>query len=136
MRQRMARFMIGRNGQDQLNLFLLIVCLVLMVLSAIFRGGVGSFLNGIALALLILSWFRMLSKNIAARSKERDAFLKVRNRVTKKAAYLKNRWKDRKEYNYYTCPGCKAHVRIRKPGKGKTILVTCPKCRETFQKKT
>ena len=124
----------GRYGQDEFSRFLSVAALILLVLSLFIRPR--WVLTLIVWIILIYSVFRMLSKNIAARSKERDAYLKVRNRVTKKAAYLKNRWKDRKEYNYYTCPGCKAHVRIRKPGKGKTILVTCPKCRETFQKKT
>ena len=62
--------------------------------------------------------------------------MKIRGRIVRKWTYLKNRFKDRKEYNYYTCPKCKAHIRIRKPSKGKTILVTCPKCAEAFRKKT
>ena len=78
MRQRIARFMIGRNGQDQLNIFLMVLCLVLIVLGGIIRGGIGSFLNGVALALLILSWVRMLSKNLARRQAENARYLRRR----------------------------------------------------------
>ena len=72
MRERIARFMIGRNGQDQLNLFLTVLCLVLIVLGAIFRASIGSFFSGLALALLLLTWFRMLSKNLLRRRAECD----------------------------------------------------------------
>ena len=48
----------------------------------------------------------------------------------------KNIWRDRKTHKYYKCPGCAAFVRIRKPEKGRRILVTCPKCRQSFEKRT
>ena len=35
MRDRIARFMAGRNGNDQLNIFLLIVDMVLLLLAGI-----------------------------------------------------------------------------------------------------
>ena len=39
MRERLARFMAGRNGNDQLNVFLLIVDVVLLVLAGIHAAG-------------------------------------------------------------------------------------------------
>ena len=134
MRQRMARFMIGRNGQDQLNLFLLIVCLVLMVLSAIFRGGVGSFLNGIALALLILSGFRMLSRNLPRRRAENAQYLRRRYQVTGWFRKQKARWDQRRDYRFFTCPSCHTTLRVPK-GRGK-IRIVCRKCGSSFTRKS
>ena len=134
MRQRMARFMIGRNGQDQLNLFLLIVCLVLMVLSAIFRGGVGSFLNGIALALLILSWFRMLSKNLSRRRAENAQYLRRRYQVTGWFRKQKARWDQRRDYRFFTCPSC--HTTLRVPNRRGKIRIVCRKCGSSLTRKS
>ena len=36
MREKIARFMAGRNGNDQLNRFLLLVDIVLLLIAAIF----------------------------------------------------------------------------------------------------
>ena len=44
--------MIGRNGNDELNRFLLTVDMVLILLSVIFSRGIGRFLSPIALVLL------------------------------------------------------------------------------------
>ena len=41
MREKMARFMAGRNGNDQLNRFLLLVDIVLLLIAAIFKDGIG-----------------------------------------------------------------------------------------------
>ena len=35
---------------------------------------------------------------------------------------------------YYYCPKCGAHLRIQNVAIGKTIVITCPKCKNTFQK--
>ena len=39
MREKIARFMAGRNGNDQLNRFLLLVDIVLLLIAAIFKDG-------------------------------------------------------------------------------------------------
>ena len=41
MREKLARFMIGRNGNDQMNIFLLGLALVLLVIAAIFGDNLG-----------------------------------------------------------------------------------------------
>jgi len=45
-----------------------------------------------------------------------------------------NRIEDSKTHKHFTCPNCKATLRLPK-GKGK-IMITCPKCRKEFTKKT
>ena len=126
--------MMGRNGQDQLNLFLTVVCLVLLVLSAFIRGGFGSFLNGLALALLILSWFRMLSRNLPRRRAENEQYLRRRYQVTGWLRRLKTRWEQRRDYRFFTCPSCHTTLRVPK-GRGK-IRIVCRKCGSSFTRKS
>jgi hypothetical protein len=116
--------MMGRNGQDQLNLFLTVVCLVLLVLSAFIRGGFGSFLNGLALALLILSWFRMLSRNLPRRRAENEKFLRWWGPRRDAITGARSRRAD-KAHKYVRC-SCGAYCRVPR-GVGK-IELTCPKC--------
>ena len=56
MRERLARFMIGRNGNDQLNRFLLLADVVLLLLASLLgRTALGSLLYLLGLALLGLT---------------------------------------------------------------------------------
>ncbi len=126
--------MYGRYGQDQLNMFLLAVALVSMLLGTILRGGVGSFLNGAALALLILSWFRMLSRNLTRRQAENAQYLRRRYQVTGWFRRLKTRWDQRKDYRFYACPSCHTTLRVPK-GRGK-IRIVCRKCGTSFTRKS
>ena len=45
MREKFARFMSGRNGNDQLNLFILIADIVLLLLAGIFADSLGKVLS-------------------------------------------------------------------------------------------
>ena len=69
----LRRFMAGRYGNDQLNAALLILGLVLIVIEMLTGWGwMGMFI----LALLILCYFRMFSRNIQARYEENQKFLR------------------------------------------------------------
>ena len=65
-RSKMYRFMQGRYGVDQFNRFLF-GCSIAFLLLSIFAG---NFMYVLALACLIYSYFRMLSKNTQKRYKE------------------------------------------------------------------
>lgn len=65
-RSKMYRFMQGRYGVDQFNRFLF-GCSIACLLLSIFLG---NFMYLVALALLVYSYFRMLSKNSGKRYKE------------------------------------------------------------------
>ena len=125
--------MYGRYGQDQLNIFLLIAAVVLMVLGA-FTGKVGSFLNALSLALLVLTWIRMLSKNLPRRRAENARFLDLRYRVTGWFRRLKTRWDQRRDYRFFSCPACHTTLRVPK-GRGK-IRIVCRKCGTSFTRKS
>jgi len=129
----LQKFMYGRYGFDELSRFLSIAGIILLFLSLIPYLQILYF---VALAMLIWSWVRSLSKNIYKRQAERQKYLAIRNSVTRKYRLLKNIWVERKTHKYYKCPHCKAYVRIMKPEKRKTISIRCPKCGESFDKKT
>ena len=61
MKERLRAFMYGRYGQNNLNRVLSIASLIIMLISMFTRI---VFLNSFAMVLLILSVFRMLSKNM------------------------------------------------------------------------
>ena len=135
MREKLQRFMTGRYGNDQLNRLMLVCSMVLMLLAVIFNHTVLSrVLWYIALILLILVYVRMLSKNIYKRSDENNRYMRFRYKASSKLRVAKERWVQRKEYKFFTCPSCHTTLRVPK-GKG-SINVVCRKCGNSFRGKT
>lgn len=134
MKERLARFLYGRNGNDQLNYFIMVVTLVLIILASIIGGTVGTVIYVLVLALLGLTYFRMFSKNTYRRSEENGKYIRLRYNVLAWLRLHYERWIQRKDYKFFTCPGCKASLRVPK-GKGK-IKIVCRQCGNTFTGKT
>ena len=130
IRNALQRFMYGRYGNDQLNLFLLGAYFVFFLLSAIFHSGLLSLLGEVC---LILALFRLLSRNLAKRRSENALFLKKATPVLQWMRLQKNIHKDR-THRYFRCPRCRQAVRVPR-GRGK-INIRCPKCSEQFIKRT
>ena len=72
-RDKFTNFMYGRYGVDQLSRFMLVVIFILCVLSLFVRG---SFMSFLILLLIILTYYRMFSKNIYKRAAENEKYLK------------------------------------------------------------
>ena len=125
MRQRIARFMLGRNGQDPLNIFILIVATLALVLGSFLRNFVGDILRLITLALIAVSWFRMLSKNLPRRRAENARYLRWRYQVSGFFRCQKTRWEQRRDYRFFTCPSCRSTLRVPR-GRGR-IRIVCRK---------
>ena len=127
--------MIGRYGVDDLSRAQIIVSMVLLLvstfLSAFFRVNI---LYWLGLALLIYSYFRILSRNVSKRYEENQRYLNAKYRAVVKKNNLKKRWAQRSTYRFFKCPQCKQTVRVPK-GRGK-ICITCPKCKTEFIKKS
>ena len=135
MRERLARFMIGRNGNDQLNRFLLLADVVLLLLASLLgRTALGSFLYLLVLALLGLTYFRMLSRNVYKRRSENESYLRRKQQLLSRFRVLKESWKQRKDYKFFTCPSCRSVMRVPR-GRGK-IRIVCHKCGNTFMGKS
>ena len=123
--------MAGRYGSDQLNNALLLLAIVLMVIEWVMKW---NWMSMFILALFILCYFRMFSRNIPARQKEYYSFLKVWTPVQKWFRIKKTAFRERKQYKYFRCPGCRQQLRAPR-GRGK-ILVTCQRCHKQFKQKT
>lgn len=131
MRNFFQRLMYGRYGTDTLNNTMLVLCIALMILSRVFRQG---WLNILSIAVLVICYLRLFSRNINARYQENQKFLTAVQPVRKWFGGVKQRFRDRKTHRYYVCPNCGMTLRVPR-GKGK-INITCPKCRAQFIKKT
>ena len=119
----LRRFMMGRYGNDKLNMVILgaglAACLVSMF---IHFAPINLALTVISYALMGWAIFRTFSRNTYKRYQENRKFLQLVNRV-----------KDR-EHRYFDCPRCRQNVRVPR-NKGK-IAITCPRCKEKFIRKT
>lgn len=115
----LRRFLYGRYGMDPLNGALLGLGLILALISSFSRQVAWGIL---AYLPLLLSVYRSWSRDLGARSRENRRFLGFFGRL-----------KDR-EHRYLRCPNCRQTVRVPR-GKG-TLKIRCPKCGETFLKKT
>ena len=128
------QFMIGRNGNDELNRFLLAVDMVLILLSVIFSRGIGRILSPVALVLLGFTYYRMFSRDLIRRSDENARYFRIRERVLSALRVRKEQWVQRKDYKFFVCPACKATLRVPK-GRGK-IKIVCRKCGNSFMGKS
>lgn len=130
MKEKLYRFMIGRYGNDQFNRFLMILALLFFALS-LFRV---PFVYLIGLVCLIYAYFRMLSRNTYKRSIENNKYMQCEYKIKRYFSTLKRDMQQRKTHHIYKCPSCKQKIRIPK-GKGK-IEIRCPKCSQTFIKRS
>ena len=73
--QRLQRFLYGRYGTDKLNIALLISGVVLMLIGGLFFWP----LSFVADGMYIFALFRTFSRNLPARQREYQAFLRVYN---------------------------------------------------------
>ncbi len=126
----LRNFMMGRYGADQLSFAMVILYIVLSLVSQICGWWWFSF---ILLPLLVILFWRMLSRNYEARRRENEVFLRVWNPIKKWFKNMIARCKDR-THKYYHCPACSATLRVPK-GRGK-ISIRCPRCGKEFIKKT
>lgn len=133
-KDRIARFMYGRYGMDQLSRFLLIVAMVALVLSMFFGNIVHTIFWVIGVAALVWCYVRMFSKNFEKRRDENYKYLKKKDAVLRWFRSLKDRWSQRKEYKFFRCPSCKSLLRVPR-GKGR-IELSCRKCGHRFERKS
>ena len=130
MKEKLYRFMQGRYGNDKLNRFLMVIALIFLVISLL--GAEPFYLLGIAC--LIYVYYRMLSRKIYKRSAENNVYLKYEYKVKQFFFTWKRDMQQRRTHHIYRCPSCKQKIRVPK-NKGR-IEIKCPKCGQTFIKKS
>ena len=126
--QKLQYWMMGRNGTDQLSIALLIAGFVISLFSNFFWP-----LIFLSYAIYIWMLFRMFSRNLPARQRENQVFLRVWRPITQWFSFQRTHFRDRKLYRYFKCPHCGLRLRAPK-GRGK-IQVTCQKCHTEFIKR-
>ena len=136
MRKWLAKPMVGRYGVDPLTNFLLIVSMVILLVATLLvrNSAVHSVLFTLAVALLVIGYYRIFSRKTSKRYEENQKYLRLRNRLTGRLRALRDRLRQSRTHRFFKCPECGVTVRVPK-GKGK-IKTTCPKCRATFVKNT
>ncbi len=139
-RNKMARFLYGRYGADNLYNALFVIELILL-----FAGTVLNILANIqpilavisivfyllSLGILVWTMFRFFSRNIAARRRENEAWLRFKAKFKKRP---KTRLPaDTADHIFRACPHCRSTLRLpRTPGRHE---VKCPRCQERFKVK-
>lgn len=134
MREKMARFMAGRYGGDQLNRFVAVSGCVLLIVGFVVGGVVSLALYCVSVAGLVWTYFRMFSRNLYKRRQENEHYLRIKRQMSSGVRFGKERWSQRRDYKFFTCPSCHTKLRVPK-GKGR-INIVCRKCGNSFQGKT
>ena len=142
IKQTLRSFMNGRNGVDQFSMALMWTGILCSLLSSI----LGSFVNRplpaflslilslASMALYAFCIYRMFSRDLEKRRAENRRYIAFADRQKKKAHQAVNRFKNRKVYKYFKCPGCKAWLRLKR-GSG-VVTVTCSRCHTSFTQKS
>ena len=136
-RDKLIRFMYGRNGFDKLGRFLFIVYIILVIcqwIVALFVPPIVSFITSCLIMLLVFYiFFRAFSRNLVKRQAENYKYIKFSSRFKTYFTLQKSKFRDRKTHVYKKCPRCKAVLRLKKI-KGKHRAV-CPRCSNSFDVK-
>lgn len=151
MREKIARFMQGRYGVDELGRFMTGASFVILLLEMITGWYPLSFVFWVVFVIL---YYRMFSRDYGKRQQENQKFLNARYKWKAKwyqlfrkngssnYSYgktggfqkLQKEMQQRMQYHIYKCPNCSKKIRIPR-GKGK-IMVRCPKCHIEFMKRS
>ena len=127
---KLQKFMIGRYGPDELYNFLLKLYIILFIIDLFFNSLA---LTIIELLIVIIMFYRFLSKNIYTRQKENNQYLKLKNKILKPFNNIKRNFKD-KDYNVYKkCYKCKTTLKLPLPPKRVIQHVKCPKCKNRIK---
>lgn len=128
------KLMYGRYGSDQLNLFLLVLCLICWLLCSFIKVTVvDQVLSVIGYVLIIFSLYRSFSRNYDRRRAENAKFLSITAPITRRVRRVRTQSMDR-DHKYFRCPNCGQLLRVPK-GKGR-ISISCRNCGASFEKKT
>lgn len=165
LREGFARFMTGRYGSDQLSRFTMALAFVMIILNMIFRSRTSVF-YWLIWVLLIITYFRMFSKNISRRYDENTRFLQLKEKLMAKLRggrggrsagdsvrdsyqYYQNAYNNAQNDGRRSGSGAmrsdKEHrifrcpncdQRVRVPRGRGKIEITCPRCGHKFIKRS
>ena len=108
-KDKIARFMYGRYGMDQLSRLIMYITFALLIITLFIHS---SILYTVALAGIIYTYYRAFSRNISRRYSENEAYLKFKYKIIGKFNNFKFRMKDRKTHVIFKCPNCSQKIRV------------------------
>ncbi len=121
----------GRYGVDDLSKFLLGLSVAVMIVNLFVRIPL---LNTAVLALFVWIYFRMFSRSFEKRYAENQKYIELKNRALRSVQGKGIFRADFKTHHVYRCPSCGQKIRVPR-GRGH-IVITCPKCRREFEKRS
>ena len=134
MRNFLRGLMYGRYGNDQLNLFLMILCLADWIACLLIKQPMAErILSVLGYLLVFCALFRCMSRNYHRRREENGKFLAITGPITRTFRQKHAQTMDR-DHKYFRCPGCGQLLRVPR-GKGR-ITISCRNCGASFEKKT
>ncbi len=117
----------GRQGMDELSKSMfwwgLVFLIVSGLLSALLNGVLSLPFSWIGLLLIILCFVRAFSRRLEQRELENSAYLAFLERRRRQWEMRKERFRQRKDFRFFKCPGCGTILRVPR-GKGK-IHINC-----------
>lgn len=141
----MARYMVGRYGNDELNRFLLIVSAIMIVIGIFVPRHI---LNVLVVICLIIVYCRMFSRNIPKRQQENMKYLELKARFTggrtpkgsgagtssagnRGGSAFGRKKKPAPGKRIFICPNCKGSLQV--PVGAGRIRIRCPHCGSEFE---
>ena len=121
MRKWLAKLMVGRYGVDPLTNFLLIVSMVILLVATLLvrNSAVHSVLFTLAVALLVIGYYRIFSRKTSKRYEENQKYLRLRNRLTGRLRALRDRLRQSRTHRFFKCPECVVTQACRRAGCGR-----------------
>ncbi len=126
----LGRVMYGRYGQDQFGLFLMALAMIIFIVSLF----TVPYVYIAAILIIGYEYFRLFSRNKAARYKENQWFLKNTAWVRKIFSKVRYSLTEGRKYKVFKCPKCGQKLRVPR-GRGR-IEIRCRKCAEQFIRKS
>lgn len=125
---KLAQFMQGRYGIDQLYISGIILYFVMSLIQTFAQI---PFLNMLLTIFIMWLFFRVLSKNISTRRAENQKFMTWTSKLHKKVKPVWQRITHVRTHRYRKCSEC--GVTLRLPIKRGRNQVVCPKCQNRFE---
>ena len=121
------RLFYGRQGMDELSKAFfwwgLVGILLSLLIGSVLNGVPSSVISALSLFLMIAAFVRAFSRRVGRREAENEAFLAYLSGLARKGEARRERFRQRREYRFFKCPGCGAMVRVPR-GKGR-IHINC-----------
>lgn len=126
--RRLSEWLRGRQGPDDLAVFSVNLAIVIVLVNVFARTG---WLGWVGLALVAYAMFRIQSRNLGARARENETFLRALGPVRPWVQNPRAAWAELRAYKHVRCTSCRQRVRVPR-GKGR-LRVTCPRCKTKFE---